>query len=47
MIHGFTDVPVSTFFQITVYSCTHGHSMKFVKSNCHTDSRLYISLYVL
>jgi len=41
MMHGFTDVPVSTFFQTAAESCTHGHSMKLVKSHCHTDSRLY------
>jgi len=41
MMHGFTDVPVSTFFQTAAESCTRGHSMKLVKSHCHTDSRLY------
>jgi len=35
------DVPVSTFFQTTADSCTRGHSMKLVKSHCHTDLRLY------
>jgi len=42
MMHGFTDVPVSTFFQTKADSCTRGHSMKLVKSHCHTDSRLYL-----
>jgi len=29
------------FFQIAADSCTRGHSMKLVKSHCHTDLRLY------
>jgi len=41
MMHGFTDVPVWTFFQIAADSCKRGHSMKLVKSHCHTDFRLY------
>ena len=41
MMHGHTDVPVSTFFDITADSCTRGHSMKMVKRHCHTDLRLY------
>jgi len=41
MMHGYTDVPVSTFFDITADSCTRGHSMKMVKRHCHTDLRLY------
>jgi len=41
MMHGYTDVPVSTYFDITADSCTRGHSMKLVKSHCHTDLRLY------
>jgi len=41
MMPGFTDVPVSTFFQIAADSCTRGHSMKLAKSHCHTDLRLY------
>ena len=42
MMHGLTDVPVSTFFQIAAESCTPGHSIKLVKSHCHTDLRLYL-----
>jgi len=39
MMHGFTDVPVSTFFQTIADSCTRGHSMNLVKSHCYTDLR--------
>jgi len=42
IMHGFNDVPVSTFFQTTADSHTHGHSMKLAKSYCHTDLRLYL-----
>jgi len=41
MMHGYTDVPVSTLLDITAGSCTRGHGMKMVKCHCHTDLRLY------
>ena len=39
-MHGLTDVPVSTFFQTTFSRLPYCHSMKLVKSHCHTDLRL-------
>jgi len=48
MMHGFTDIPVSTYFQIATDSCTRGHTKKLVKSHCHTDARLcFFSLRVI
>jgi len=41
ILHGLTDIPVSTFFQLNTDSSTRGHSMKLVKPHCHTDSRLH------
>jgi len=47
-MHGFTDIPVSTYFQIATDSCTRGHTKKLVKSHCHTDARLcFFSLRVI
>ena len=42
LMHGFTDIPVSTYFQIANDSCTRGHTKKLVKSHCHTDARLLL-----
>ena len=48
LMHGFTDIPVSTYFQIATDSCTRGHTKKLVKSHCHTDARLcFFSLRVI
>jgi len=41
MMHGFNDIPVTTYFQIATDSCTRGHNKKLVKRHCHTDARLY------
>jgi len=47
-MHGFTDIPASTYFQIASDSCTRGHTKKLVKSHCHTDARLcFFSLRVI
>ena len=40
LMHGFTDIPVSTYFHIATDSCARGHTKKLVKSHCHTDARL-------
>ena len=42
-MHGFTDVPASSFFpdKPATDSSTRGYNLKLVKSHCHTDSRLY------
>jgi len=47
LMHSFTDIPVSTYFQIATDSCTRGHTKKLVKSHCHTDARLCFSLHVI
>ena len=48
LMHGFTDIPVSTYFLIATDSCTSGHTKKLVKSHCHTDARLcFFSLRVI
>ena len=48
LVHGFTDIPVSTYFQIASGSCTRGHTKKLVQSHCHTDARLcFFSLRVI
>jgi len=39
-MHGFTDIPVSTYFQTATDCCTRGHTKMLVKSHCHTDARL-------
>ena len=48
LMHRFSDIPVSTYFQIATDSCTRGHTKKLVKSHCHTDARLcFFSLRVV
>jgi len=48
LMHGYTDIPVSTYFQTATGSCTCGHTKKLVKSHCHTDGRLcFFSLRVI
>ena len=48
MMHGFTNFPVLTYFQIATDSCTHGHTKKLVKSHCHTDATLcFFSMRVI
>jgi len=47
LMHGFTDIPVSTYFHIATDSCARGHTKKLVKSHCHTDARLCFLLRVI
>ena len=41
MAHGFSTVPLTSFFQLVTDSCTRGHSWKLVKPHCRTDARKY------
>jgi len=41
MIKGLAATPWSSFFDIAANSLTTGHSWKFVKKSCRSDTRLY------
>ena len=48
LMHGFTDIQESIYFQIATDSCTRGHINKLVKSHCRTDARMcFFSLRVI
>jgi len=41
MIKGLPAIPWSSFFHVAAESSTRGHSWKFVKKSCWSDTRLY------